>query len=179
MLVERAEGPVAMGAIAKAAGLSRQALYLTFADKGDLFIAMVRRVDEARGIPAEVAKIQAAPTGEAALLAMVDLQARLNPGLKPIADAFEVLRRQDAEADRAWRDRLENRLRGCRAIVAQLQAEGRLRPGLDPEAAADLAWTLTSFRIWEDLVAQRGWSADRYREHVGALLVEALVVPEG
>ena len=42
-----------MGAIAKAAGLSRQALYLTFADKADLFVALVRYVDEQVGLVGE------------------------------------------------------------------------------------------------------------------------------
>jgi AcrR family transcriptional regulator len=176
-LVEEAQGPLAMSAIAKAAGLSRQALYLTFEDKADLFVALLRYVDGRRGLVPELAKIRDAPTGTAALLALVDMHARLSPGLKPIADAFELLRRQDPAAERAWQDRLDHRLAGCRAVTARLAAEGRLRPGLDPLAAADLVWTLTSLRTWDELVAQRGWSADEYRERMSALLLSALVGP--
>jgi AcrR family transcriptional regulator len=176
-LVQRAQGPIAMAAIAKAAGLSRQALYLIFADKADLFVELVRYVDEQRGLAAELAKIRDAPTGVAALLAMIDLQARQNPTLKPIADALELLRRQDPAAERGWQDRLDARLGGCRATVARMAAEGSLRPGLDPDVAADLVWTLTSLRMWDDLVAQRGWSADQYRERVTALLMAAVAAP--
>ena len=174
-LVEGADGPIAMSAIAKAAGLSRQALYLTFADKADLFVAMVRYVDELRGIPGEVAKIRDAPTGVDALLAMIELQAGFNPGLKPLADAFELLRRQDPAAEQAWQDRLQARLEGARGVVARLVSEGRLRPGLDPEVAADLVWTLTSLRTWDDLVARQGWTADAYRERMTDLVMTAIV----
>lgn len=176
-LIQRGEGRVSMGAIAKAAGLSRQALYLIFADKTDLFVALARYVDEQRGLDQEVAKIQAAPTGVDALLAMVDLQTRANPALKSIGNAFEALRHEDPAAEKAWQDRLDHRLQGARAIVARIAEEGRLRPGLNEADAADLAWTLTSLRMWDDLVTQRGWSAEAYREQVGQLLVFAIAGP--
>lgn len=176
-LLRKADGPIAMSAIAKKAGVSRQALYLIFADRADLFIALVRYVDEKRGLAEELAKIRDAPSGVAALLRMVDLQARQNPGLKPLADALELLRRQDPDADRGWQDRLDNRLRGCRAMVDRMVAEGSLRTGLDAAVAADLVWTITSFRMWDDLVAQRGWAADQYRKHVSSLLMSSVVHP--
>ena len=40
--------------------------------------------------------------------------------------------------------------------------------------AADLLWTITSLRTWEDLVLQRGWTAAPYEERIGGLLLEAL-----
>jgi AcrR family transcriptional regulator len=164
-----------MGAIARAAGLSRQALYLLFEDKADLFIGLLRFVDGRRGLVEEIAKIRDAPTGVDALLALVDMQARLNPGYKPVVDAIEILRRQDPAAEQAWRDRLDDRLDGARAIVRRLAAEGRLRPGLDPAVAADLIWTTLSVAIWDDLVIRRGWTASQYREHLSGLLLSSLV----
>src|SRR4051812_32403182 len=123
-LVEKASGPISMGAIAKAAGLSRQALYLTFTDKADLFVALVRYVDGKRGLAPELAKLRLCTSGIETLEGMVDLQARMNPGLKPIADALELLRRQDPDADKGWQDRLDDRLQGCRAAVSRLVDEG-------------------------------------------------------
>lgn len=174
-LVRRAQGPIAMSAIAKEAGLSRQALYLVFADRADLFIALLRYVDGQRGIVQEQARIREAPTGVEALMAVVDRQARLGPDFKPLADAFELLRRQDAAVEEAWRDRQGDRLEGCRVVAARLAAEGRLRPGLNPAVAADLIWTVTSVSAWDDLVTRRGWTAAAYREHVSALLSAAVV----
>ena len=164
-----------MGAIAKAAGLSRQALYLIFADKADLFVALLRYVDGRRGLVAELAKIRGAPTGVDALLALIDLHSRFHPDLKPLADAFELLRRQDDAAEAAWQDRQTHRLAGCRAVVERIATDGRLRPGLDQDVAADLVWTMTSLGVWDDLVTRRGWTAAEYREGLAALLLSAVV----
>ena len=60
-LIQRVPGPISMGAIAKEAGLSRQALYLIFEDKADLFIGLLRFVDGRRGLVEEIAKIRDAP----------------------------------------------------------------------------------------------------------------------
>lgn len=174
-LVNQAKGPIAMSAIAKGAGVSRQALYLNFADKADLFIALVRFVDERRGLSEELAKIRGAPSGTAALLAMVDLQARLNPDLQPLVEALELLRRQDPAAEQAWQDRLANRLDGCREIVARMAEERTLRSDLDLRVASDLVWSITSLRMWDDLVVQRGWTAAEYRERVTKLLFSSVI----
>jgi len=69
---------------------------------------------------------------------------------------------------------LQHRLEGCRQMIARLQSDGDLRDGLDPSSAADLLWTLTSLRLWEDLVLERGWSSRRYQKHVLCLLLAAL-----
>lgn len=174
-LVERAEGPLTMGAIAKAAGLSRQALYLIFEDKADLFIALLRYADGQRGLVKEAARIRDASSGAEALAGLVDLVSRFNPDRKPLADAFELLRRQDSAAEQAWQDRQRHRLEGCKAVVARLGQEGRLRAGLTPAVATDLMWSMTSFSLWDDLVIQRGWSTEAYRERLTALLLEALL----
>ena len=75
---------------------------------------------------------------------------------------------------KAWLNRLNNRLAVCRSIVARMHTGGSLRLGLDADTAADVPWTLTSLRMWEDLVVSRGWSAEQYRMQVGALLMSAL-----
>jgi hypothetical protein len=106
--------------------------------------------------------------------AMMALQARLNPAVWAVARALDAVRRTDAAAERAWQDRLDNRLGGCRGVVARLEAEGNLRPGLDVVAAADLLWTMTSLRMWEDLVLGRSWPPKRYQQHVTRLLLETL-----
>ena len=165
---------VSMAEIAQAAGVSRQAVYLHFADRADLLVSLVQYFDERRGLAAKIRTIADAPTGLAAMLAIVALQAEDNPDLWPIARAFEAVRRTDPAAEKSWQDRLRNRLEGCRAVIARMRQEGSLPRSLDPDSAADLLWTLTSLRMWEDLVIGRGWSAERYEAHVGGLLMRAL-----
>ena len=79
---------------------------------------------------------------------------------------------------RGERRRLQHRLDGCRAIVDRLRQEGALRPGLDPAAAADLLWTMTSLRTWEDLVLRRGWTAGEYETRIGESLLASLTAPQ-
>jgi len=174
LIARRGGADVTMAEIAKAARVSRQAVYLHFGDRGALLVALARHADEKRGLADEIRKIADAPTGVGALQEMVAVQARANPGIWALARALDAVRRVDKAAERSWQDRLQHRLEGCRTIVARLQQEDALRPGLDPAAAADLLWTITSLRMWEDLVLQRGWSAQRYEAHVGECLLASL-----
>ena len=177
LVVKRGGADVKLSEIARAARVSRQAIYLHFADRADLFTALVRHADETRGLPAAIQRITDAPSGIDAIREVVAFQARLNPDLWPIARAFDAVRRLDDAAERSWQERLEHRLQGCRAIVSRLAQERTLRPGLPPDAAADLLWTLSSLRMWEDLVLQRGWTAMQYEERIGDLAVRALTEP--
>lgn len=158
--------------------MSRQAVYLHFADRAALMVAVARHLDERLGLPADIQRMIDAPTGAAMLESSVSMQVRLNASVWAVARALDAVRRTDAAAERAWQDRLNSRLEGCRAIVARLEAEGNLRRGLDPSVAADLLWTITSLRMWEDLVLARGWSPQRYQQQITRLLLETLTRQE-
>jgi AcrR family transcriptional regulator len=174
LITRRGDAKVTMAEIGKEAGVSRQAVYLNFADRADLMLALVRHVDEIRGLEKELQKLADAPTGLAALREMVSLQARLNPDVWAIARALDAVRRTDAEVEKSWQDRLNSRLRGSRAIILRLAADGNLRKGLKPTIAADILWSVTSLRTWEDLVLQRGWSAAQYENRIYNLLLATL-----
>jgi AcrR family transcriptional regulator len=174
LITRRGDARVTMAQIAKAARVSRQAVYLHFADRADLMVALARHVDQSIGLPGDIQRIADAPSGAAMIEMQVALQARLNPAVWAVARALDAVRRTDAAAERAWQDRLDDRLGGCRAVVARLGAEGNLRPGLEAATAADLLWTMTSLRMWEDLVLGRGWPPKRYQQHVTKLLLETL-----
>jgi AcrR family transcriptional regulator len=174
LVTRRGGADVTMAQIARAARISRQALYLHFADRAALFTAVVRHADERQGIPEAVRRILDAPDAVTAVREMVAVQARLNPTIWPIARALDAVRREDDAAERSWQDRLAYRLDGCRAIVARLADERVLRAEMDQAVAADLLWTLTSLRLWEDLVLLRRWSVERYREHVSTMVLRTL-----
>ncbi len=176
LIRKRGDAAVTMAQIAKAARLSRQAVYLHFADRADLMVALARHVNESLGLPAEIQRLMNSPTGKIEMIfqALVLMQARGNPAVWAVARAIDAVRRTDAAAARAWQSRLESRLAGCRAIVSRLKAEGSLRPGLDPSIAADLLWTMTSLRMWEDLVLEREWSPEQYQGYLTNVLIGAL-----
>jgi AcrR family transcriptional regulator len=174
LISARGGADMTMAEVARKARVSRQALYLHFADRAELFTAAVRDADEQRGLSAAIQEVVDAPTGIDGVVELVALQARINPGIWAIGRAFEAVRRQDEAAERTWQDRLDHHLEGCRAMVDRLAREGTLRPGLDRDAAADLLWTLTSLRTWEDLVLHRKWTAKEYEQRLGELLLTAL-----
>jgi AcrR family transcriptional regulator len=174
LIRKRGDAKVTMAQIAKASRLSRQAVYLHFADRADLMVALARHVDESLGLPAEIQRMMNTQTGMGMIEAFVSMQARGNPAVWAVARAIDAVRRRDAAAARAWQSRLKSRLEGCRAIVSRLKAEGSLRPELDPSIAADLLWTMTSLRMWEDLVLEREWSPEQYQRYVTKVLIGAL-----
>jgi AcrR family transcriptional regulator len=175
LLRKRGHATVTMAQIAKAARLSRQAVYLHFADRAELMAALARHVHESLGLPAAIQRMMAeTATGVELLEADVSMQARFNPAVWAVARAVDAVRRTDASAARAWQERLKSRLDRCRAIVSRLKAEGSLRAGLDASIAADLLWTMTSLRMWEDLVLERAWPPEQYQEYVTNVLIAAL-----
>jgi len=175
LMTKRGGADVTMAEIAKAAKLSRQAVYLHFADRAQLLLSLARYVDEKRGIGEEIRKLQEASSGVEALRIVVSIQVRMNPGVWAIARAVDAVRRTDADAEKSWQDRLQHRLEGCREIVGRLQQEGSLKKGLDAQAATDLLWSITSLRMWEDLVLDRGWTPQQYEKRITALLQSALL----
>ena len=168
---------VTMAQIAKAARMSRQAVYLHFSDRGELLLALVRYTDQKRGLELEVQHIHDAPTGIEGIRRMVSLQARSNPVIWPVARLLDGARRSDPEVERSWQDRLQHRLIGCRQIMRKVQDDGDLVPNVPVDCAADMLWTLTSLRMWEDLVVVRRWPPKKYEEYVFDLLRRALIRP--
>jgi hypothetical protein len=53
--------------------------------------------------------------------------------------------------------------------------EGMLRNDSTVAAAADVLWSVTSLRTWEDMVLERRWTAAQYEKRIYRLLVDTLV----
>ena len=159
-----------MGEVAAQAGLSRQAVYLHFQDRTALLLALAGQAED----PASLAAITRAPSARAGVAALVTLAAQGNPGFWPVARILDGLRPADTAVEAAWQGRLTQWWDACRAIARRFQQEQALAPHLSLDGAADLLCSLTSPRLWEELVIGRGWSAERYRSHVIYLAVGAL-----
>lgn len=176
-LTERTGGAPNMSQLARAANISRQALYLHFPDRVSLLVALVAHVDEHEDLQAGITAIQAASDATTQIRAWAQMQARRNPKITPIARALDQARHADQAASAAWRDRTGNRMRGAVAIITRLREEGRLHPSWDTEEAAVLLWELTSFRVWDDLVNQAQLAPDRYVEIITSTALAALASP--
>jgi len=166
-----------MSALARATGISRQALYLHFPDRASLLLALVEYVDEREDLPAAVAKVQGAPDGPAQVREWAEMQATRNPRIAAVARALDQSRHGDDPAAIAWRDRTGNRMRAATAVVDRLRSEGRVHRSWTGEEAAALVWELTSFRVWDDLVTEAGLAPQRYVDIVTATALAALSGP--
>ena len=177
-LIERENGGAPnMSELARAVGISRQALYLHFPDRASLLLALVARVDRDEGLQAGVDAVEAAPDAPAQIRAWAQMQSWRNPRIASFARALDQARQGDRAVSAAWRDRTHNRMRGATAIIERLRTEGRLHPNWKTREAAALLSELTSFRVWDDLVNESGLAGDRYVEIITTAALAALASP--
>jgi AcrR family transcriptional regulator len=166
-----------MSAVARAAGISRQALYLHFPDRARLLLALVADADDREQLQAGLDTVVQAADAAAAIRAWARVQIWHNPKIAALARALESARRTDPAAAAAWQDRMGGRMRGALSIIERLRAEGRLDPAWTTAEAAALLWELTSFHVWDDLVTDAGIAPDRYAEIITAAALSALAAP--
>ena len=109
-------------------------------------------------------------TGFAALLR--DLMARTAPVHRILADAA----RSDEDAATLLAEIAQQRQEGQRRIARSLARSNALRTGLRERDAADIIYALASPDVYSLLVADRGWSVDRYELWVKETLVAQLLI---
>src|SRR6266511_5123679 len=166
---------VTLEEVAREAGVSRQAVYVNFGSRAGLLVALAGHVDEIGRLQAKMAKVLDSPTAVSALEALVDFRATYTPSIYRLATHVDAARRFDADAEASWQDRMKHRHANSRAIAHRLAVEGVLAAGWTEAAAADLIWSMTSIRTYEELVIDRGWSLNRYRQRIKAILVGTLI----
>jgi len=164
-----------MADIAKAAGISRQALYLHFPNRAELMIATARFIDETYEIQNQLTDSRDAPNGEARLKAYISAWSDFLPHAYGVARAFLAMKDTDEAAAAAWEDRMVAMREGCEAAVTALAADGRLKSDYDSETATDILWSILSFRMWENLCAECGWSHEKYQSHIQRLARDLLI----
>lgn len=178
-LLESGDAPaVRMADIARAVGISRQALYLHFPKRADLLIATTRHIDQAKDIDARLAPSRAATTGRGRLDAYVAAWGAYIPEIHGVGRALMAMQHTDPEAARAWEDRMAAMREGCAAAVAMLARDGDLRADLTQTTATDLLWSLLSVRLWEHLCLDCGWSQAAYMDRLKQLTHAALLPPD-
>jgi AcrR family transcriptional regulator len=173
---EHGASAVTMAAIADAAGLSRQMVYVHFRSRAGLLTAMARDHDRRSGFAARVAATHELPSAEG-LERLIREWLAYVPEILPIARALEAAAITGEAGGAAWSDRMDDLHTQFALAIGRLAAEDRLAPGWTVETATDWAWARSHLTGWQQLVRERGWDADVYAERCARSVLAELVRP--
>ncbi len=153
---------VRMSDIARATGISRQAVYLHFASRAELLVAATRYLDEILDVDRRLAPSRAATSGTQRLTLFIDCWGHYIPEIYGVAKALLLAQETDEAAAAAWDDRMQAMRDGCRAAIEALHSEAKLAPEWTPKGATDALWTMLLVPNWENLTGNCGWSTRQY-----------------
>ncbi|MCB9663612.1 MAG: TetR/AcrR family transcriptional regulator [Alphaproteobacteria bacterium] len=168
-----------MGAVARRAGVSRQAVYLHFEDRYGLLEAVVEDA-LADGTAQRVREAVEATVGaDDALAAYVAATTMLAARHGALQQAVRRVLAADPTLSARWEARTGRRS-VHRAVVARLEAAGRLRSDLTPAEAEAALWNLVSVELMLPLCASLGEerTAELLRRAIAAALLDAPYLPE-
>jgi AcrR family transcriptional regulator len=180
---ERGYTQTSMPAIASAAGVVVETIYRTFGSKASLFRAVVEAALAGGPARAEV-PVEERPAIRAVIEEQdprrkVDLYAATQPGVHrrsaPLTRLLRDAASNDDELSALHVEFERARFIGQGKLADALAAAGHLREDLTVDDARDLVWTLCSPDVYEHLVVDRGWSADKYRDWLASTLAASLL----
>ena len=154
---------VGLEAVAKRAGVSRQAVYLHFESKAELLRALHARINE-QDVSPVMNGVWNRPTAMESLDAFIDASVKGARKIIVIAKALDAARRGDPDVEETWKEPEAGRYADCRRMAEWLKRDGELAPGMKVAEAADIIWSLASFGGYESLVIDRGWSTTRWSQ---------------
>ena len=150
-------------AVAKRAGVSRQAIYLHFTSKAELLTALHAHIYETDVAPTlERYPIWSAATALEGLNASIAVDAEVASKVWRIHEALVVARRHHPEVDETLRPREAERYDEIVRLGRWLKKEGALPPRMRVGTFADIMWGLISIGTFHSLVIERGWSLNRF-----------------
>ncbi|MGJ8529967.1 TetR/AcrR family transcriptional regulator [Maritalea sp.] len=176
-LVSERGADASISQIANSVGVSRQAIYLHFGNRGGLLIALVRRADERFEIRQRLNEclqiadpIQRLDTAVSSWLDFV-------PKILPVANDLIRLKSTDADARTAWENRMDELKVWLKDLTTSLQKDGALASNWDVEDASEFMWTLIGVQVWVLLVGECGWSQEKTKHTLKSTVVSLLINP--
>ena len=158
-----ADGYYAVGleAVARDAGVSRQAIYLHFESKAALLHALHAYVNEVDVEP-EMRDVWTRPDALSGLDEFIAAAARVIPKIILIFAALEPATRIEDVALETFEPPRQGRRDECFRMAKWLDDEGLLAPGMKARQAGDIIFAFVSIPSYEQLVVMCGWSQRRW-----------------
>lgn len=170
LFLDRGYARTTMPAIAQAAGVSVETIYLSVGPKAALVRYLIETAlsgtDEP--VPAlertQVAEVRAEPDPRRKIRMFARVVRQLQERLAPIWTIVMEAAPSDAELVALIRELNERHAGNMRLFVKHLAAVGVLRTGLSVDVAADVVWATNSPEFYGLLVRGRGWSGDKVED---------------
>jgi AcrR family transcriptional regulator len=166
-----------MAAVAAAADVSRQTVYVQFGTRAGLLVEMVRERDAANPRREQVAQAIASPDPVEALVKLARALAGWWPDIHPIAQALYAAALTDDAAKAAWEDRMAHLHGFTEPVVRGLAEADVLAPGWDVTVASDWLAAQLNPLGWVLLVEGSGWDQSLYEERMATIVRDVLVDP--
>lgn len=174
-LMEQRQGVgVRMSDIAKAAGVSRQALYLHFESRVALLSATTKYVDQVKGLDERLQKVEMAVGAIAVLTTYIEVWGNYLPEIAGLSKALLATRETDEAADLAWQECMTCHRDGCERIVSALEHEQLLIGNWSHAEAVEILWTMLSFQTWDQLREESHWTNAQYINGTQTMLMRIL-----
>ncbi|GAA3631731.1 TetR/AcrR family transcriptional regulator [Microlunatus ginsengisoli] len=158
--------------IARRARVAVDTVYATVGKKPDVLREVLETAISGSdvAVPAEqrdyVLRVRQATTADAKIRAYVDGLIALQPRLAPVVLALRDAAGTDPESAAQWQRIADRRAQNMRQFAADLRATGELREDLTDDDVADIVWSMNGPEYWTLLVGERGWTAERFGDHV-------------
>ena len=170
-----------MATVAAAAGVSLKTVYVVFETKSGLLREVWHRVLRGDGDRVPVGEQpwfrrvldEPDPRTQLKLNAQNSREVKQRAG--PIMAVIQAAAPGDAEIGALWQ-RIQTEFHANqREVVVSLHGKRALRKGLGVDTAADILWTLNHPGVYRSLVADRGWTAERYERWLTDVLSSQLL----
>ena len=167
-------GDLTMAAVGKAAGVSRQTVYVQFGTRAGLLVQMVRERDATNPRQEQLTAALEEADAVEGLAAVTRVLAAWWKDINPIAQALFAAALTDDGARAAWDDRMEHLHELAHQVVGRLDVAGVLAPGWDVAHATDWLANQLNPLGWV-LLIEAGWSQRAYEERMTTVVQAVLV----
>ncbi len=179
LFVERGYGRTTVADVARSAGVSTETVYAAFGSKA----ALLHRVwdvtiggDDEEVVfheRPEVVAIRAEPDLAKRLVLHAAFSTATMRRVAPFLLALRGAAATEAAAAEMLAEVDRQRLAGLSVMAAEAAATGQL--AVTEEECRDVLWAFTDGTLWHRLVAERGWTDERYAAWCGQVWVATLV----
>lgn len=175
-LMEKSGGKnVHMSHIAKAVGISRQAVYLHFTSRNDLMIATMEYVDEVKGLNGRLEQLHTVSDSIELLQKSIEIWGNYIPEIYGLAKGLLSSRDSDEAAAAAWNNSMQCLADACRIAIQALKDEDVLAGQWSVDEGVEMLFTMLSIQSWEQLTIEFGWPQPKYLEHISKVAQNTFV----